>query len=86
VEAEKLAPQNAPLADALASKVDLYDLVPIMKQTTSYHCRKHISLQNWKNISTKYYFIKGIPETKFDPNVMEHVPLHDRISIPSGTL
>jgi hypothetical protein len=31
VEAEKLAPQIAPLADALASKVDLYDLVPEMK-------------------------------------------------------
>ena len=32
VEAEKLAPQIAPLADALASKVDLYDLVPEIKQ------------------------------------------------------
>ena len=36
VEAEKLAPQNAPLADALASKVDLYDLVPEIKQNISY--------------------------------------------------
>ena len=32
MEAEKLAPQNDPLADALASKVDLYDLVPEIKQ------------------------------------------------------
>ena len=86
MEAEKLTPKKPPLADALASKVDLYDLVPEMRQTTCYYCKKHISLQIWKNISTKYYFIKGIPETKFDPNVMEQVPLHDRISIPSGTL
>ena len=31
-EAEKLAPKNDPLADTLASKVDVYDLVPEMKK------------------------------------------------------
>ena len=42
MEAEKLAPQNAPLADALASKVDLYDLVPEVKQkrTSSIYLKK----------------------------------------------
>jgi hypothetical protein len=32
MEAEKLTPKKPPLADALASKVDLYDLVPEIKQ------------------------------------------------------
>ena len=36
MEAEKLAPQNDPLADALASNVDLYDLVPEIKQNVSW--------------------------------------------------
>ena len=32
MEAEKLTPIKLPLPDALASKVDLYDLVPEIKQ------------------------------------------------------
>jgi hypothetical protein len=35
-EAEKLAPKNDPLADTLASKVDVYDLVPEMKNIYIY--------------------------------------------------
>ena len=55
-EAEKLAPKNDPLADTLASKVDVYDLVPDMKKI--YICFKknlcYLTSCNFRNQRVVY--------------------------------
>ena len=63
MEAEKLAPQKAPLADALASKVDLYDLVPEIKHRKMFSHGKFVKLYQQ---STMY-----VKKTNLKPNLIQ---------------
>ena len=63
MEAEKLAPQNDPLADALASKVDLYDLVPEIKHRQMFFHGKFGKLYQQ---STMY-----VKKTNLKPNLIQ---------------